>query len=706
MSTPVIEVHHLVKEFPARRGARDLRGRGGLGDWLRGQKTGRFRALDDVSFTVSPGESLGIIGRNGSGKSTLLSLIAGVTRPTSGRVIVRGRVASLLELGAGFHPILTGRENVYLNAGLLGMRHRETDAVLDEILRFADIGDFIDQPVETYSSGMFVRLGFAVAAHTNPDIFLVDEVLAVGDEAFQRKCRWKIGELREQGKTIVFVSHDLGLVHALCDRVVLLDGGRLVQRDTPQETITWYLRQVGNESGVHVFRAGRTEAVQCEGRISLFRDGREITAPAGLGCSVVSLGQYHAGSQADWKVQDRHETGCVVRGRFPRLPVSLWWTEQIDETGRFHWRVELECERACALDQVNLALSVPAAYTRWMYGDFSGTFPEIQPSDTRWTLVLSPEMRSNRAAALPDDSASLPPLLFEAVPLWPHVGLAWYNAEYLAQSRVLQASVNFMALAEQLEAGRHPLVELVIDPTLRAEDASWQIRSDRTVRSGRMRARFEHGGVRLFFDDEELTAYLNGYAAMLIEHLWADSHTLQWQEIRSEGEGFAIEGISRRFPFRQLWRLWPEQDGIRFEIDLETDTALQAEEYQVSLVLRPEYDSWRTDAESGRFAPFQPEDTMWKHQNRTYPSGNMLAAWGGGLPQVAFMLQDNSPPMRPTAINTSALEKARVLQFLRTGDGGRLVFGPGRHCLFSGLIRVEATGDLPVGSFSGESDER
>ena len=183
---PVIEVRNLIKEFPSRRGARDLRGRGGLGDWIRGRKTPRFRALDGVSFTVCRGESLGIIGRNGSGKSTLLSLIAGVTKPTAGQVVVRGRVASLLELGAGFHPILTGRENVYLNAGLLGMRHRETDAVFDEIIRFADIGDFIDQPVETYSSGMFVRLGFAVAAHANPDIFLVDEVLAGGDESFQR----------------------------------------------------------------------------------------------------------------------------------------------------------------------------------------------------------------------------------------------------------------------------------------------------------------------------------------------------------------------------------------------------------------------------------------------------------------------------------------------------------------------------------------
>lgn len=687
---PVIEVRNLIKEFPSRRGARDLRGRGGLGDWIRGRKTPRFRALDGVSFTVCRGESLGIIGRNGSGKSTLLSLIAGVTKPTAGQVVVRGRVASLLELGAGFHPILTGRENVYLNAGLLGMRHRETDAVFDEIIRFADIGDFIDQPVETYSSGMFVRLGFAVAAHANPDIFLVDEVLAVGDEAFQRKCRWKIGELREQDKTIVFVSHDLGLVHALCDRVVLLDRGRLVQRDTPQETITWYLRQVGHERGVHVFGQGDTETVQCEGRISLFRAGREMTAPAGCSCAVVSLGQYHPGSQAEWTVSERSETGCVVRGRLPRLPVTLWWTEHLDDAGRFRWRVDLELERPCSLDQVNLSLAIPAAYRRWVYGDFSGDFPEIQPSDTQWTLVLSPEMRSNRAAALPDPDSGLPPLLFEVKPLWPHTGLAWYNAEYLAQSRVLQASMNFMSMAGQLDAGRISLAEVVIDPTLCAEDMVWRVRSDRVVQHGRMKARFEHGGLRLFLDETEVTAYLNGYAALLIEQLWADTHTLQWGSSRPVDGGFELEGLSRRFPFRLIWQVTPDADGIRLTIELEADAVFQAQEYQVSVVLRPEYTAWATEAEAGRFAPFLPGDSMWKHQNRTYPLGRWIEARGPGLPRVTFLLQDKAPPMRPTAINTSMAENARVLQFLRTSESGRLIFEPGQHQLFCGTIRLES----------------
>ncbi|HEO70905.1 MAG TPA: ABC transporter ATP-binding protein, partial [Candidatus Hydrogenedentes bacterium] len=175
---------------------RAILGRGGIIEALRGVRPAHKVALHDISFSVEPGESLGIIGANGSGKSTLLKILAGVTLPTQGHVVVRGRVASLLELGAGFHPMLTGRENVYLNAGLLGLRHADVDKLFERIVEFSGIGDFIDEPVDTYSSGMYVRIGFAVASHVNPDIFLVDEVLSVGDEEFQRKCRKRIGELK------------------------------------------------------------------------------------------------------------------------------------------------------------------------------------------------------------------------------------------------------------------------------------------------------------------------------------------------------------------------------------------------------------------------------------------------------------------------------------------------------------------------------
>jgi ABC-type polysaccharide/polyol phosphate transport system ATPase subunit len=183
-------------------------------------------ALSDVSFTVQKGEAFGLIGSNGSGKSTLLKLVAGMLRPDAGTVAVDGRVAALIELGAGFHPEISGRENVYINGAVLGLSRRELDARFDSIVEFSGLEDFIDEPVKTYSSGMYVRLGFAVAIHTAPDVLLVDEVLAVGDEAFAHRCLRKIEELLASGRTLLLVSHSLSLMEGICDRVLWLDGGK------------------------------------------------------------------------------------------------------------------------------------------------------------------------------------------------------------------------------------------------------------------------------------------------------------------------------------------------------------------------------------------------------------------------------------------------------------------------------------------------
>jgi len=199
-----------------------------------------FYALRDVSFTIDRGETVGIIGRNGSGKSTLLKLIAGVTAPTSGEVRVAGRVSPLIELGAGFHPDLTGRENVHLNGSILGMPGREIDDQFASIVDFAELWDFIDPPVKRYSSGMYVRLGFAVAVHSKPEILLVDEVLSVGDAFFQEKCLKRMYEFQKDGTSIVVVSHVLGLIEEFCQRAIWLEHGRVVAEGPAAAVVNRY----------------------------------------------------------------------------------------------------------------------------------------------------------------------------------------------------------------------------------------------------------------------------------------------------------------------------------------------------------------------------------------------------------------------------------------------------------------------------------
>jgi len=210
---------------------------------------GRFRALNDVSFEIQQGEAVGIIGRNGAGKSTLLKILSKITAPTSGRVLIKGRVASLLEVGTGFHLELTGRENVYLNGAILGMTRRDIAAKFDEIAAFSGVEAFLDTPVKRYSSGMKVRLAFAVAAHLEPEILIIDEVLAVGDAAFQKKCLNKMQDVGKGGRTVLFVSHNMPAVTRLCPRTVLLADGA-VERDGPSpEVVHLYLQTAGGVAG-------------------------------------------------------------------------------------------------------------------------------------------------------------------------------------------------------------------------------------------------------------------------------------------------------------------------------------------------------------------------------------------------------------------------------------------------------------------------
>ncbi len=204
-------------------------------------------ALDNVSFKVKEGTTFGIIGENGSGKSTLLKVVAGITKPTSGRVVVQGKVSALIELGAGFHPEITGRENIYINGIMLGLSKKEINRKFDEIVKFAELEEFIDAPVKTYSSGMYMRLGFSIAINVNPDILLIDEVLAVGDASFVPKCLDRIDDFRRRKKTILFVSHDLSTVEKICDQAIWLKEGEIQKMGEPKRVVDSYLQDVAEK---------------------------------------------------------------------------------------------------------------------------------------------------------------------------------------------------------------------------------------------------------------------------------------------------------------------------------------------------------------------------------------------------------------------------------------------------------------------------
>lgn len=267
MDKTIIEIKNISKKYKITRQERYLALRDKITnclkkpiDFLKGKKkvfsakTEDFLALKDVSFDVKQGEVIGIIGRNGAGKTTLLKILSRITYPSKGEVILHGRIASLLEVGTGFHPELTGRENIYFNGSILGMKKREIDKQFNEIVKFAGDEKFIDTPVKRYSSGMQVRLAFAVAAHLKPEILLIDEVLSVGDIEFQKKCLGKMDNVaKEEGKTILFVSHNMGVVRRLCTRAILLDKGKVVEEGSVNSVINRYMSFGLNRSGERIW---------------------------------------------------------------------------------------------------------------------------------------------------------------------------------------------------------------------------------------------------------------------------------------------------------------------------------------------------------------------------------------------------------------------------------------------------------------------
>jgi ABC-type polysaccharide/polyol phosphate transport system ATPase subunit len=350
----VDRVSRTFRVYPkAQRTVKDLfvaRGRTGARE---------VEALRDVSLLVEPGEAVGLVGRNGSGKTTLLRLISGIIKPTSGRVEAAGRIASLLELGAGFHPDFTGRENVYLNGSIHGLSRARVREAMDEIVSFAELERFIDLPVRTYSSGMYMRLGFSVAAHIQADVLLLDEVFAVGDEQFQRKCFGKVAEFKNRGGTILFVSHDAQAVERLCDRAVLLRQGGVEFDGETREAIAAYRRLLAADTNPDELRAGLREWGSGEVRIVsaelLDEDGDPRLQFAAGEPATVRLVVAADSAVAPPKVSlELRDDGGLVLGAAMQETGPLGWTGAAGEfelrfrmaalplaDGRFHLRVSL-----------------------------------------------------------------------------------------------------------------------------------------------------------------------------------------------------------------------------------------------------------------------------------------------------------------------------------------------------------------------------
>ncbi len=389
-------------------------------DILRSRKNTyeELLALQDININIKKGEIVGIIGENGSGKTTLLRVIAGILKPDKGIVNIRGNVSSLLELGSAFHPELTGRENVYLNGAVLGLRKRQIDAKIDEIIRFSELEEFIDSPLKAYSDGMCLRLGFSIAIAIEAEILLIDEALTVGDYAFQKKCLEKLNEFKKQRKTIIFVSHDIELVSRLCERVIFLKNGKVIADGQTDEAIALYLQTLGDKKRIAILKKDILCLIFNNGKCILCWDNKRLTKSMGIYTSLRSQGIWNESiNHAFWEVVEINNTTMVIRGQWMKLPIAQVWKFKIEDDHTVSWGVEMQIKLKIILEREQTNIMLREEYKTWSTNDKKGKFPEDFSEDYHgdWESMYkgNPKITPVSIDTIRSENLSLPSVTFD-----------------------------------------------------------------------------------------------------------------------------------------------------------------------------------------------------------------------------------------------------------------------------------------------------
>lgn len=651
----------------------------------------RFSAVQGLSFEISAGEAVGFIGSNGAGKSTLLKLMAGILVPDRGSVTVQGNVAALLELGAGFHFDLTGRENIWLNGPLMGLSARLVDEKMEEIVRFSELEDFIDSPLRTYSSGMVLRLGFSIAAHLPADILLIDEVLAVGDESFQRKCYEKIRSFRDEGKTLVLISHDMNAISQICSRVNLIHKGRIVNSGAPGRVIGFYMRTAGERQGMTVLQSGESSAIFNNGRISLFHKGEEVTTSLGIysELEVQDLAQfsYHA----DWKIEKSTESSCEIHGRYHSIPAIWIWRLVLSE-GVLSLEFILRTTETIVLQKAVLNGIFHADYDSWWTDNETDRLSPIPPFEKVWNRLAIRKLRNERiglASSSPDRKASVvelemggpsPESVREKI-------VEVFNTQYEMFGRVLRVqNFDLADRARPLEPGDRVFFRGNV--VLRETPAKqWlePLEKKQFLANGGTTIHFRGNGFHLSYEGADLSKSLGIYTSVRSQGRFDGSYEADWSRLEKTDDSLTAVSKCRYFPITLFWTIRKKGNGFEFSLKMSVHESVEVDREQTNIMLSERYDRWEHPAEKGKFPEKFNRDFSgdWDCRTECDPPGK-IAASGEGLPTV-ILETDMSSPYRLRVINSDEGFSGRVLQCVRL-NRGRLT--PGEYEYFSGHIRI------------------
>ncbi|MFC1734799.1 ABC transporter ATP-binding protein [Candidatus Hydrogenedentota bacterium] len=636
-----VEIRGVSKRYPLRRESKMLVGE--ILSVIRRRKKEQFWALKNIDISVGSGETLGIIGPNGSGKSTLLKIISGMTTPSGGSVSVNGRVSSLLELGAGFHPYLSGHENVYLNGSLLGIPRHIIDRDFDKIVEFAGLArKFINQPVKDYSSGMYLRLAFAVAAFSNPEVLITDEILSVGDESFQRKCKGLLRDFIKQGKTIILVSHDMSMIRDLCDRVILLRHGKIIADGPSSKVVNYYLRSLGEENAVADLRKGPLRLNFNYGRLLIFVDDQECTSANGIVTTYTDENGEHHSPDAEWTVTRTDEKKIVIMGSWHGMPITERWIVEIMDEKTVHWTIEAKLEGAVeTLDQYTHGM-FNTEYSQWITSREMGYFPDITSADREFQIQSS-YLPARDLFALRGET-SLPSLEFSFRDDGKHNQLSFHNTNFQNLSRFVR--IDSLDI-DSVKSANDDWFS-VLDATIRvaSDDQRFEALSaslGKTLVAGPMQISFAGGRIHVRCNGNSITKGKGLYTVFWMDEEWLDSPMALWTVVEHDETSIVAEGSWFGHPLKQVWRITTEGDSqFRWEVD----TVFERETANTELFVRGDfvtaYEDWLTDREAGPFPVIEPRDSIWRDLT-PWLQGRPIAAMGSAseeAPDIKLELPD------------------------------------------------------------------
>jgi len=552
-------------------------------------------ALNNISFQVYKGEVLGIIGENGAGKTTLLKLIAGILMPDKGTINVYGKVSTLMELGAGFNPEFTGRENIFVNARIYGVDEERLQEKITDIIEFAGLDKFIDAPIKYYSQGMYMRLAFALAIYVEPDILLIDDILAVGDEEAQQKCIKKILELKDKGKTIILVSHDMNMVSRLCNRVIILERGKIVKVGLPESIVQCYLESIGDKKGIAVLTKSKLRTVFNNGRINITYDDNILTKGVGgyVSYLIPSTNTWFSSLNLSWHIKNLSYNTIIAEGITSNGSVAQVWNLQIEDN---NLKLQIEIKEDIT-EEARIDLLLIPQYKKWLTLNTNGTFPSFINKFNLQELDLIDAIEGI-LGLMPDQTPeikNLPSFIIETEDK--DVRIKLFNTGDGQETRIIQIYYNnkkFISIDIKIFPENNKIEDYLenIKNNLLAKqkEVLINIRESRTISCGDLRLFVdkEHKAIRLYYKDNEITKGSGLHTSFLINKSWYDLTFADWQ-ITKQQDLLLLSFKWSSFDLTQTWKVHFDGNRLLWEVDIFVNEPLNIDLMKFGLFLTPDY---------------------------------------------------------------------------------------------------------------------